>query len=236
MTKKMTLLALVVACTAMFALPSVASAGTWKLEKAVNQNFTISGGVGVLKSERPAGNPAEPLTVECTSTTGTGKYTTETTGSISLVFKGCKGSLGGLKVNCTTHSEAAGTIVASGHIENVHLAKNRTTPGVTITGPGGSTGATLSTFTCFGLTTVVHGSINGHLESGCDTTARTTANLEFASNPATEGEPKWRYVTEDTTKAPDELDVTTAGVTRRGAIDATGSVHFPAAVNVNCTD
>jgi hypothetical protein len=236
MIRKITLLALAAACTAMFALPSVASAGEWTLDRDTdNPTFTITGGAGKLTAESLS--DGSTLTVECTATTGSGAYSSATTGTISLLFTGCKNTPIG--VSCTSPGTPTGTIVASGHITNVYLKANvdpkLRTPGITITGLGGSTTATMSTFTCFFITTTVTGSINGHIESECDESARTTANIEFKSNPATEGEPFWRYVTENTSLQPDELTVNTATTHRRGSIDATGTVHFAKSSKVTCT-
>jgi hypothetical protein len=235
MTKKMTLLALAAACAAMFALPSVASAGEWTLDRdATDPSFTISGGAGTLTAESLS--DGSTLTVECTGTTGSGSYSSATTGTMALKFTGCKNT--GISVSCTSPGEPTGTIVANAHITNVYLKANADpklrTPGITITGPNASTSATLATFTCFFITTTVTGSINGHIESECDESARTTANIEFKST-ATEGEPYWRYVTENTSLAPDELTVKTSNVHRRGSIDATGTVHFAKSSKVTCT-
>jgi hypothetical protein len=235
MTKKMTLLALAAACAAMFALPSVASAGEWTLDRdATDQSFTISGAAGTLTAESLS--DGSTLTVECTGTTGSGSYSSATTGTMALKFTGCKNT--GIAVSCTSPGQPTGTIVANAHITNVYLRANANpklrTPGITITGPGNSTTTAMSTFTCFFITTTVTGSINGHLDSACDESARTTAHIEFASNN-TEGEPKWRYVTENTSPQADELTVNTAGTHRRGSIDAAATVHFAKSSKVTCT-
>jgi hypothetical protein len=231
MTKKMTLFALAAACTAMFALPSVASAGTWTLDRdATDPSFTITG--GALKLTAESLSDGSTVTFECTATTGSGSYSSATTGTISLKSTGCKNTATG--VSCTSPGQAAGTILTTGHVTNVYLSAGKTTPGITI-GPGGSESAPTSTFNCFFVTSTVADSINGHIESECDGSARTTASIEFASNPATEGEPKWRYVTEATTLKPDQLTVNTAGTHRRGSIDATLTLHFAKSSKVTCT-
>jgi hypothetical protein len=229
MTKKLTLFALAAACTAMLALPSVASAGSWTLDRGgSDQTFTLVGGTLQFTAETIPGGST--LTVKCTSTTGTGKYTTATTGEMFWFLHGCTGPLG---VACTSSGHTSGTITATGHLTNVFLSAGRTTPGVTITGPGGSTSTSISTFSCFGVTTTLSGAMNGHLEGGCDEAPRTTFSLEFASTE-THGTSKWRYVTGNEGLAPDDLAAVTSGTHRRASFDATTTLHFAQASEVTC--
>lgn len=82
MRKKMMLLALVVSA-AMFAVPAVASAAEWIADNASGKNFIID------KSTNPVLRSSNGDVITCTGFTGSGRYTTDTTGEVSLDFTGC---------------------------------------------------------------------------------------------------------------------------------------------------
>jgi hypothetical protein len=105
MSKKIMLLALAV--TALFALPSAASAQEIHFRNVTT--FTGSGGVGTLSATN------EPK-ITCTATTATGSFTagSTTTGEVKLTFTGCTAELLGIKGNCNTTGDAAQTTTSSG--------------------------------------------------------------------------------------------------------------------------
>jgi hypothetical protein len=137
--KKAMLLA-AVACVAMFALPAVASATTWHLDKT--DTFSGTGPGGVLKGGTE---------VKCTSTTVlNGKYETTTTGTVEFLFHGCTGPFGAA---CTTSGESSGTIRTT--VLGLHNVVIGGVPGVLLT-PNAATGV-FAHFSCFGIPVTVHG-------------------------------------------------------------------------------
>jgi hypothetical protein len=103
--KKAFILALAAASVMMFALPAVSSAKSWVMDwdnHAQPLTFTV-GTVTAPKLKTHTGD-----VVECTTVTGTGAYTTTTTGNLQLTFHGCKDE--GTGVTCTTTGQPAGTI------------------------------------------------------------------------------------------------------------------------------
>ena len=99
--KKAMLLA-ATACVALFALPAVASAGTWHVQ---NGTIGFSGTGGVFAFTTASGSATQ-----CTSKTTAGAYETTTTGWVKYTFHGCTGPFG---VHCTTTGQPTGTITTT---------------------------------------------------------------------------------------------------------------------------
>jgi hypothetical protein len=120
MSKKMILIALAVA--ALFAVPSVASAEEIHFTNVTT--FTGSGPAGFLSATN------EPK-ISSTGVTVTGKFTTSTTGEVTLTFTGSTAELLGIKGNCNTTGDAAQTITSSGvfHLITTNTGK----PGILVT-------------------------------------------------------------------------------------------------------
>lgn len=159
---------------ALAALPAVASAAP-TVDPASGKfplSFTSTGGASELRTE--GANP-----VKCLSNHGTGKYTSGTTGEITLTFTGC--SFEG--ITCTTSGQTSGTIKTGTSVfHNVYLNSAKTTPGVLITPP---TGGTFATFVCgIGTITVTGNGVLGHLQSpGCGVKGKT-GTLNFSATGA----------------------------------------------------
>jgi hypothetical protein len=140
---KKAMLLTAVACVATFALPTMASATTWHIDKTAS--FSGSGLEATFKGATE---------VKCTSSTVVGKYETTTTGTVEFLFHGCTGPFGAA---CTTSGESSGTIRTTKlGLHNVILYHTiGSTPGVLIT-PNAETG-TFAHFSCFGIPSTIHG-------------------------------------------------------------------------------
>ncbi len=161
--KTMLLFAAALSVLAFAALPAVASAFTttpvFSLEegKSFPQEFSGTGGAGVLYRQ------GSGTTVNCTSSTVTGKVTDPHTGSLSVLFHGCTESLLGSK--CTTSGQASGDIATTTlEFHTVYLKpadpeKPHERPGILITDNAGHS----ATFTCAGglVKIEVRGSVLG---------------------------------------------------------------------------
>jgi hypothetical protein len=89
---------------------------------------------------------AEGLTIGCSTSAGTGKATSKTTGEGSYGFTGCKDSIFGS--SCTSPGRPAGNILLQGlTMHLVYLDHNHTRPGVLTTPPAGGV---FAKFTCVG--------------------------------------------------------------------------------------
>ncbi|HKF82660.1 MAG TPA: hypothetical protein VKB23_06845 [Solirubrobacterales bacterium] len=149
MSKKVTLLALTAVCTALFALPTAASANF--LHVSSTGAFTISGGAFDWRT-------TSGLKISCTSIDGSGQFTTTTTGTFTLLYHGCKDSTFGL--SCTSTGQPSGTVKTAGEfhlvtIETINAAGVLLTPlGPTEVTPGKRLDMEMS---CFGVTTKFFG-------------------------------------------------------------------------------
>src|SRR5215203_1181394 len=209
MNKKMMLLALAAVSAAMFALPAVASAGTWHLEPASGSTtitFTSHGGTAELRT-------TSGQRVHCTGNSGSGHYENTTTGTIELTFSTCTGPFG---AHCTTSGQAAGTIKTTKlPFHNIALEPaDKTKIGVLITSATG--GTHFASFSCLGINTAVTGNgIIGEVTAPKCGESKNTGTLVFAANSA--GHQKWTQVTTSGTI----YDLTSFGST--SSIDAVGT-------------
>ena len=226
------MLALVVSAL-MFALPSVASAGTWHI-KPNPTTFTFEGLTPTLKT-------ANGLTVVCDAVKGKGEYEAGgTTGKITEMTFGpnCKSS-GLISGTCTGTSpvEPAGNIAATVPmvIHNIELEPLQKEPyGVLITPVGAETEVMkhFSTFTCVGIKTVVEGTgIIGEITSPKCGVASNKATLKFASTSP--GNQAWTQITTSGHKY--DLTSTVFGATTTSSMDATATITFPQAETAECT-
>ena len=99
MSKKIMLLALMVVSASLFALPAMASAAENHIEGATGKAFTGSGAGGNLQAE------GEP-TINCSSTSASGSFSSETTGTVNLTFTGCKATILGVSLGCRSGATA----------------------------------------------------------------------------------------------------------------------------------
>jgi hypothetical protein len=226
MKNKMMLLALGLLALVFAAMPAVASAGSPEIDSASlnlgkSLSFTSSGGTSELKANN------EP-TVTCTSNHGSGRYTSKTTGELTLTFTGCT-SLFGLE--CHSAGQANGIIVtATSVFHNVYLTDAKTTPGVLVTQP---TSSAYTTFACagFGPTVTVRGNVIGHLTSPKCGATSSTGTLSFT---ATNGVQTYRQSTATGTVYNLTYETGTSGTQVAASETATATVTFAEAATVTC--
>jgi hypothetical protein len=217
MSKKMMLLALAAVSAAMFALPAVASAGTWDIEPANGSstiNFTVSGGTAQLTTS--GGNP-----VHCTSISGKGHYSSKTGGTINLTFHGCTTSTIFGTVSCGSSGTITTTTLA---FDNVHLEAAKTTPGILITSNAGH----FATFSCSIVNVTVTGNgVIGQITAPKCGETKNTATVSFTSKSA--GVQTWSQVT---------TTGTVFGLKKgeeSASQDATATITFTENAKLNCT-
>jgi hypothetical protein len=215
---------------AFAALPAVASAGEPEVTcgGAVCGAFTTHGGQATLAT-------TSGTSVICTSNTGSGKYTTKTTGELNLTFSGCKDEVFGAA--CTTPGQASGFIktgISVFHnimIDSTAQAPPSGTAGVLITNPVG--GVPYTTFNCLGFLHIeVSGNIIGHLESPACGSSSKEHKLVFANN-GTLGHQKYMQVTTTGTLF-DLTSKVNGGAPSTSSMDATGITTFASAALVTC--
>jgi hypothetical protein len=227
MKKNLMLLALLAISVVLFALPTVASAGEWELDNT-DGTFTVT---KVTNSAFVFGSTI----VTCTGLTGSGTYTSKTTGTITLDYSGCKEGVFG--TDCTNAGGAAGTILVNNKVfHNVIIgnAGDINTPiGILITG---SSGTELS---CgFGLVTVkTTGNVIGEIETPKCGTAGTTYNLNFDSATGSPSTQKYEQVTTTGTKYDMVADIpASSDSTTTSALSARHQLHFTnGAVTPTCS-
>jgi hypothetical protein len=232
MSKKLILLALAAISAAMFAFPAVASAGVWETTTA-GESVNLAASTTTTLTQDGTGTR-----VECTSTAGTGKYTTgsKTTGeALTLTFRGCTESV--FHTGCTT----TGLGLRSGEIRTTDLTWHNVMLEATPTGVAGllitPNGTHFASFDCdFGAiqVEVTGNGIIGEIEQGCGTSAKTFT-VNYAS--PTTGTQKWMQITTEGTKYDLDAKESVFGGTptvRTASEDGTGSVTFPNTQTINC--
>jgi hypothetical protein len=159
MKNRMMLLAAVVTCATMWAIPAVSKAGEPQVDYSNGKSpltFVVTGGYTEF---RVAGEP----TFACTSTSGIGKFSTASTGELGLTFSGCTTSFFGFPAACASTGQPTGTIKYGTSIFHyVYLTDAKTTPGILITAP---TGGLFTTLSCgvIGTLEIKGNGIMGHL-------------------------------------------------------------------------
>ena len=226
MNKKMMLLALAAVSAVLFALPAVASAGTWHAETATGGSPGSFSGTSVETTEL---NATSGTNVKCTSVTTSGSFDagSTTTGTVTFTFHGCTGPFG---AHCTSAGQPTGTIVTTllpFHL--VHLEADKTKPGILITPNAGH----FATFSCLGISTVVSGNgIAGELTSPACGASSTSATFKFQK--ASNGHQKWNQIT--TTGTVYDLSSSVGGgALSTSSQDGNGSITFGQSTKVNCT-
>jgi len=215
MKNKMMLLGLgAMVALAFAALPAVASAGEPELScgGAVCGKFTSHSGETKLST-------VGGTTVTCTSSTGSGEYTTKTTGNIVLTFHGCKTPTF-FNTTCTSPGQAAGTIkTATSVFHNTYVTDAKTKPGVLITQP---VGVPYVTFTCAGfLHSEVFGNIIGELSSpACGAESK---ELKLGFKATSHGQQQYKQVTA-TGATFDLTSKLNGGAAETAAMEATNAV------------
>jgi len=91
---------------------------------------------------------AQPMT--CSSSVGSGSFTSSTSGQMTLTLKECAISVGGFPISCTTSGQTAGTVVMAGMaFKPVYLNAAKTKYGLLFTRPGGESG-NFAQYSCAG--------------------------------------------------------------------------------------
>jgi hypothetical protein len=227
MKHKLMMLALAAVSAACFALPSVASAGEWRIytETAANPAFTISGKSANLSS---SGFGAF-LPVQCTAFSGSGSYPTPFTAFMTLTFTGCTQSGN----TCTTSGQATGTIKTTELVShNIMIESTEQvaggTAGLLITPNGGH----FATFVCGSSTFTVGGNgIIGDISSPkCGAAFQKTATVEFKTSSS--GNQLYKQVT--TTGTSYDLSTTLGSSTFTSGWDATAAFTFNQGIKMTC--
>lgn len=172
---------------ALFALPASASAGEWKAVPGGGYPLGIKAVAGVTKLTGKGS-----VVIECSSATGTGQYSSATTGSLTFTLNGCVDLPS--KVSCASAGQAAGTIVTETlPFHNPYLKPSKTTPGMLLTPNLGG----FAVFQCgFSVKFEVEGNgIIGDLTSPKCGETSTTATVDWESSA--EATQKWMTITED---------------------------------------
>lgn len=212
MSKKIMLLALAVACVAIFALPAAASAQEIHLE-GVN-SFEGKAGAGSLTAEGEPTITCESADVEGTVETG------GTTGAISLDFTGCHTKVFGITAKCrTSGSPIDNTIKSSG---NFHLITISTgSPGILVT-------PVATTIVCAGISnTVTGGNIIGTITSpSCGEESASMTTVFNATGSAQE----------HTAYTGNTYNLTAStGTAKPAGLVSTATVTSPTEGTLNCT-
>jgi len=176
MSKKMMLLALVVASASMFALPAAASATEIHFDTATT--FTGHGAAGELLSEKKPTVTCETTHVQNGVINAGG-----TTGSMELDFTGCHINVLGFTVKCRTVGSALdNTVKTKG---TFHLITTTDGPAVLVT-------AETTELVCAGNTIIVHGDVIGTITSPKCGAVSNQMTLVFGANAAgTQDHTEW---------------------------------------------
>jgi hypothetical protein len=230
MKHKMMLLALAVVSAAVFALPAMASAAEWDIdsESGALPTFTSSGGVAKLT----ANGFGAFLPIECTTNKGSGKYTTQTTGTVEFTFEGCHQG----EPKCTTAGQASGVITTTEMVFHNIMIDNTAqvaggTPGLLIT----PNAAHFATFVCNGGTYTVGGNgIIGDISSPkCGGAFSKTSTVSFQA--VSSGVQKYMQEETGATNATKyDLSVKSPLGTFTSAEEASGTVTFNQGTKMTC--
>jgi hypothetical protein len=235
MNKKLMLLATgVLAALAFAALPAVASAGEIIADcqdHAAVCNGTVAGGTTELRNDKGEG-------IHCTSVTGTATATnTTSTGTLSLVFHGCKENITGFKFSCNNNGLAAGTISTGAMV--THLVRLEalpsTTTGYKVTLPGHGTGTGGVTFNCAGFSKkTVTGSVIGHISNPNCGNFSASHTADFTETALGSNIQRWTQATTTGSKTDLESNNDAGGVYTTSAQIGTGVITWATSVKITC--
>jgi hypothetical protein len=175
MSKKIMVLALAVVSAALFALPAMASAVELHLDPGTTgETFAVAGPTGgELKAE------GEP-TITCTTTGGSGTYSSGTTGSIVLDFTSCHTAVFGFTASCKSETAAtAGTIASTGTYHLITVEPGNQPAILVTTEP--------TVIVCAGISKVtVTGNVIGTITSPKCGEASKTLSVSFSATGTTQ--------------------------------------------------
>jgi hypothetical protein len=227
--KNMTLsvTAVVLAALAFAVLPGTALAGEPRIDPASGKfplAFSMAGGHAEF---RATGEPA----ITCTSSSGSGQYTTATTFTIHIVWHSCSTSFFGFPVACNSAGQPSGTTtvhIAVSH--NVYLTDAKTNPGVLMTPP---TGGVYTTITCGGFASIEvkgNGIIGEMSAPKCGATSKT-ATVSFAATGASQ---TFKRVTATGTEYSLTATTESNGSTTTAADVGEGTITFAENATLTC--
>jgi len=203
MSKKMMLLALVVASAAMFAMPAVGSAAELHFDNVTS--FTGEAPAGEL---RASGEPT--VTCEKTHIKG-GLSAGGTTGTIHLDFTGCHINVLGFTVKCrTTGSALDNTVTTEGVIHLITVATGPK-PGVLVT-------ANTTTLECAGTQIIVHGDVIGTITSPECGKSSKELKMSFESTGSSQNDKEYTHKLYDLTSTTANGTSATAGLQSAGVV------------------
>jgi hypothetical protein len=238
MKKKLMLLAIgALTALALTALPSVVSAKETQIKclGAGACTYAVAAGISEF-SATPSGD-----TITCTSETGTGSLTLDanreaTTGTVQLLFHGCKETNTIFKFNCTTPGQPTGTIKPEPMV--THSITDEATFGVNV-----KVGVLLTnakaTFTCAGgfAASTLTGNLIGTLDENC--VGRPASNIvkqRFGATGHGQQDHKlWTGVTYDLLFMTSHPTTPTVGGTYETfAVTSTTTMTFNQNVEITC--
>lgn len=217
----------VLAALAFATLASVASAGEPRIDPAIGKfpiNFTMSGGHAEF---RATGEPA----ITCTSSSGSGQFSTSTTFTVHILWHGCTTSFFGFPVACNSVGQPSGTTTA--HIPVAHLVyvtDAKTTPGLLMTPP---TSGVFTTLICGGFASIEvkgNGVVGEIIAPKCGSIAKT-ATVSFAATGASQN---LKQVTATGTEYSLTATTESSGSTTTVAEVGEGTMTFAENVTLTC--
>lgn len=151
---KKTTLAAFAAALAFAALPALAAANP-EMDYPGDGHFTVSSGEGEEYHGPTVLSTTDGTTVTCAEVTGTGQFTSKTTGNIQFTFHGCH-SPDFFNVKCTSSGQESGTIVTDALTFHLRTITGDETPAVLITpnNPGEDHVGHFASFNCSFLASV----------------------------------------------------------------------------------
>jgi hypothetical protein len=178
---------LAILVVALFALPASASAGEWKAVPASGKyplGITAKAGVTKLTG-------LGSVVIECSSLTGSGQYSTATTGVLTFTLHGCVDLPS--KTSCSSTGQPAGTVaMKTMSFHNPYLEPSKTTPGMLLIPNIGG----FAVFQCGSVTFEVEGNgLIGDLTSPKCGETKTSATVDWESSA--EATQKWMTITTD---------------------------------------
>lgn len=213
MNRKALTVMLAALATAIFILPSSASATPWHI--STTGPFTIASNGSARISFTSS------LYVECTSITGSGNYETTTTGKLQLSFNGCRFPFGSPCPYSTTELPFHNVMLASGQ------AGLLITPSSVTNSPTFGQGH-VANFPCVGISISGNGLLVRLPSPACGE-ATSTMTLSFASK-------EWGHQVDSTyTGTVYSFQGNFGGSHVGTAIDATTTISFPEAKTKTCT-
>lgn len=219
--KRAMLLALATACVAVFALPAMASAGVWHVDKAPLK-FSGNGGTATL-------TPTTGTIVDCSTVAVEGEYETTTTGWVIFTFHNCRAETL-FTPACTSPEQPSGTIQTTKlTFHNILLKDN--VPGILLT-PNHTTNV-FAHFSCFGIQTTVEGKgVIGEISNRKCGDKANSAIVKFES--ISRGHQKHTQIT-GTGETYDLESTTGGGSAVTASEDAEGTIGFAEEQTLNCT-